>query len=742
MIRPKNIFIVAKKDLRIFFESPTGYIILIAFLLLWQFIFFRNVFIVGMSSLQALFGLLPWLMLFLIPALTMGSISQEFQEGTIELLLTHPLRQTELILGKFCGALFLFTVAILSSIPVALSLSAFGSLDWGIYFSQLLAAFLTGGVLISLGVFISSLLSSQISSLILSVICSFLLFILGSDLVTRGLPAFLGQFLGDLSISSHFESMSRGVIDFRDIWYFISAIVIFLSLSYLSLLKRKIGKNKKQYRGLKTGISILVLIVIATNLLSSHIQARLDLTQEKIFTLSDGTKKELRSLKNPVTINVYLSKELPAQIQPALKETKNILNDYKTLGGSNLTIQYKDPSSDESIAQEAMSNGIKQVQFNVVEKEALSLNNGFFGISVSYAEQHRSIPFVQSTSDLEFQLTSFIHELTSDTKSKIGFLDGHGEKTNYESFIKELERQFTVDQVKLDDKNPQVPAEIKALVIANPKQKFEDTARKAIKDYLDKGGSLLLLVDQEEVDKNLAATANVDNFADFTNEFGVTINKDLVYDLRSNETIRFATDTMQYLLPYPFFARVLAAPGHQITAKIKTAVLPWASSLAVDQVKIKDLGYNYSVLLKTTPYAGSAQEPFAIGPNQNLPQNNLGEKVMALSLEKPVVGDSGKLSRIIILGDADLFSDDFSFLTENQVFGENALSWLTQEESLASIKLKALNDHRLVFKDETQMSLVRYGNLALVLLLPLSFGLYNFLRRKSLRHRSFKIVVP
>lgn len=738
MIRPKNIFIVAKKDLRMFFESPTGYIILIAFLLLWQFIFFRSVFIIGTSSLQPMFGLLPWLMLFLIPALTMGSISQEFQEGTIELLLTHPLKQTELILGKFFSILFLFTIVILSSLPVALSLSAFGSLDWGIYLSQLIAAFFTGGVLISLGVFISSLLSSQISSLILSAICSFFLLILGTEMVTRGLPSFLGQIFANLSVSSHYNSMSRGVIDFGDLWYFISAIVIFLSLCYLTLLKTKIGKNKKQYRSLKAGISILILIVIATNLFSSHIQARLDLTEENIFTLSEGTKKELENLKDIVTINIYASKELPAQIQPVLEETKNILHDYEALGGSNLNIQYKDPSSDPGIAQEAMTNGVQQVQFNVVEKEELSLKTGFLGISVAYAEQHRSIPFVQSTSDLEFQLTSFIHELTTDIKSKIAFLDGHDEKTNYTAFIKELERQFSVDHLKLEGKNPQISSEIKALVIANPIKLIEDSARTAIKDYLDKGGSVLLLADQEEVDNTLTVTANPDNFAGFAQEFGVTINKDMAYDLRSNETIRFSDATMQYLLPYPFFVRVITEPGHQITAKIKSAVLPWASSLEVDQNKIKSLGYNYSVLLKTTPFAGVQQEPFSIGPNQNLPQNNLSEKIMAVSLEKPIAGDSGKLSRIIILGDADLFSDDFAFLTENQIFGEISLSWLTQEESLASIKLKALNERKLIFKDETQMALVKYGNFALILILPLSFGLYNFLRRRNLRHRSFK----
>lgn len=738
MIRIQNIYIIAKKDLRNFFESPTAYVILMAFLLLWQFIFFQNVFLIGRSSLMPMFDLLPWLLLFLVPALTMGSISQELGDGTIELLLTHPLKQIEFILGKFFSVLFLFSLAILFSLPVAVSLSWFGSFDWGAYCGQLLAAFFSGALLISLGIFVSSLLTSQISSMILSAIGSFFLLILGAEIITAGLPSWLGQVFESLAVSSHYHSMARGVIDFRDVWYFVSAIVIFLSLSYLALLRRKISRNKKQYRSLKVGISVLVLIVIVTNLLGSHLQARLDLTQEQTFTLSQGTKDIVSGLKDLVKINVYVSKELPAQVQPVLKEVKDILGDYQALGGSNLEIKYKDPSSDSGSVQEAMANGINQIQFNIVDKEELSLKNGFFGLSVSYAGQHRSIPFIQSTSDLEFQLTSFINELTTDNKPKIAFLDGQGEKAQYEDLSKDLGTQFSIDKVKIDDKIKEIPADLKALVVANPSQKVDDATRTAIKSYLDKGGSLLLMVDQQEVDQSLSATANKDNFADFAKEFGVTIDNNLVYDLRSNETINFSNGMMQYFVPYPFFARVKAEPGSQITAKIESAVLPWASSLQVDADKIKSLGYQYHVLLKTTQFAGEQKEPFSVSPQENLSQTGLGEKIMAVSLEKPVATDAKKLTRVVIIGDADVMSDRFSFFKENQAFGANVLSWLTQEKSLSDIKLKAANDRKLTFKDETQMGLVRYGNLAIVILLPLVFGLFNYLRRRYKRGMVFK----
>ena len=123
MISFKNIWTIAKKELRAYFDGPTAYVVLAVFLFLWEFLFFRDAFLVGDASLRNLFGVLPWLCIVLVPAITMATISQEKNEGTLEFLLTHPLRDLELILGKFVGATAFLGVALAFALPIAASLA-------------------------------------------------------------------------------------------------------------------------------------------------------------------------------------------------------------------------------------------------------------------------------------------------------------------------------------------------------------------------------------------------------------------------------------------------------------------------------------------------------------------------------------------------------------------------------------------------------------------------------------------
>ena len=262
-----NISII-KKEFKSYFNSPIAYIIIIVFLLLWEFLFFRSVFLVGEASLRILFSFLPWLFLLLIPAITMGSISQEKSEGTLEFLLTHPIKDKKLILEKFLASIGFTSIILLFIFPIAISLSSFGNLDWGIVFGQYFASLLMASVLIAMGIFISSLFASQISSLLVSTVSSFFLIIAGLEIVTASLPLFLASLFERLSVLSHFNSMSRGVIDFRDIWYFLSITLVFLSLAYLQLLKRRFGNQKLLYNRYKSGIILFIgiLFIIGSKL--------------------------------------------------------------------------------------------------------------------------------------------------------------------------------------------------------------------------------------------------------------------------------------------------------------------------------------------------------------------------------------------------------------------------------------------------------------------------------------------
>ena len=763
----KNILTITKKELRGYFDNPTAYIVLIVFLLLWEFLFFRGAFLVGEASLRSLMDILPWLFLFLIPAITMGSISQEKSEGTLELLLTRPIKDWELLAGKFLGSAVFISIALLFIFPIAWSFSRFGNLDWGVVISQYLGGVFMGMVLVALGIFVSGIFSSQISSLLVTAVGSFLLVSAGFGFVTDRLPLALASYAEQLSVLSHFQSMSRGVIDSRDLWYFISITAAFLSLAYLWLVRRRFGGQKSAYRNCRLGVILIIGIAVLTNIVGARIPGRIDLTQNKIYTLTKTTREILGGLNDVVNITFFSSKKLPAQLQPVLRDTKDTLLDYQILGKGNVVISYKDPSSDPEAAKEAESMGIQKVRFNVVSEEEFQVKSGYLGLVVSYGGASESIPFIQNTGDLEYQLTGFIKKLTTEDKKRIGFIAGYGGKnlsTNFRLLKEELEKQFEVEEIaakgedakteesdkqkegeKEDMKKLEIPEDIAAIVVAGPTEKISGENRAVIKNFLDEGGSALFLIDPVIVSpQTLSAAPNKESLADFLKEnYGLKMNQNLVFDLKSNETVNFGSaGGFNYLMPYPFWIRAIKADQRSpIITKIESVVMPWASSISVDDDKVKKSGIVVTNLLETTKFGGAQKGTFSITPEQEFSKENLSRKIMAISLIKSSenADENARKTRIVAVGDSDFLTDQFvKNSPQNLAFGTESLSWLAQEESLAGIQLKSRAERKLLFENNSQINAIKFGNMGAAFLIPLVIGVFRIYRRKRMRELSFR----
>jgi len=216
-------------------------------------------------------------------------------------------------------------------------------------------------------------------------------------------------------------------------------------------------------------------------------------------------------------------------------------------------------------------------------------------------------------------------------------------------------------------------------------------------------------------------------------DLGISLDHNLVYDLRSQETIGFNGGGINYFLPYPYWMRTIPGdPSSPVTNGIQSVVVPWASKLIADDAVFSKNGYSLQKTLTTSPYSGIQHAPFSIAPNTNFSRQNLDTNVIAVTLTKTL--DSGKESRIIIVGDSEFLMDQFiQNHPENLTFGMNALAWLSQEDSLAGIKVRQTVRRNLIFANQTQASLLKWGNLALALFLPLGYGLFRLMRRRSLR---------
>ena len=244
----RTIFTIVKKELRSFFSSATGYIVLAIFLIggalfLWVFPNQYNVLDSGYASLSGLFALAPMLFLFLCPAITMRLFAEERQQGTLEMLLSRPISKLSLVLGKAFAGWLLVIIALMGTLVWYFSIKILavpvGNVDSGAFWGSFIGLLLLSGVYVSIGIFASSIADNQVVAFMIAAVLCFALFI-GFDFIgalfTNGATS---RFISSIGIDYHYKSISRGVIDSRDLLYFILVSAIFLWLSKIVLERKK-----------------------------------------------------------------------------------------------------------------------------------------------------------------------------------------------------------------------------------------------------------------------------------------------------------------------------------------------------------------------------------------------------------------------------------------------------------------------------------------------------------------------
>ena len=235
----RTIAALTRKEFRSYFHSPIAYIYLVVFLSFTSWFFFRGFFVMNVASMRAFFSLMPWVFLFLIPAVTMRLWAEEQKLGTMEVLMTWPVREHEAVLGKFLAALGLLAVSLVLTFPLAATVFLAGDPDPGPILTGYLGLLFMGAAYLAIGLFASSLTENQIVAFITGVFLTFTLFVIGEGFVVVALPSWLAPLFSWLGLGAHFSSIGRGVIDSRDVVYYLSVIFFFLYLNVLRLESRK-----------------------------------------------------------------------------------------------------------------------------------------------------------------------------------------------------------------------------------------------------------------------------------------------------------------------------------------------------------------------------------------------------------------------------------------------------------------------------------------------------------------------
>ncbi|MDQ3141599.1 MAG: ABC transporter permease subunit [Bacteroidota bacterium] len=234
------VWIIAKKELASFFDSLTAYIMLVAFLGFSGFftwLFGTDVFMRKEADLRVFFEIAKWTLFFFIPAITMKMLAEEKKSGTIELLLTKAISTRQIILGKFVGCMLLVGIALLFTIPYYYSISNLGNMDHGATISGYFGLLLMSAAYVGIGLFSSSITNNQIVAFLLALMIGIFFHFL-FDAFAYSSKGFISQILGSLSVSRHYDSVSRGVIDTKDVFFFGSLSVLSLYLAELFISNR------------------------------------------------------------------------------------------------------------------------------------------------------------------------------------------------------------------------------------------------------------------------------------------------------------------------------------------------------------------------------------------------------------------------------------------------------------------------------------------------------------------------
>jgi ABC-2 type transport system permease protein len=230
---------IFRREFGSYFNSPIAFIYLTVFLGLSSWLFLKGFFLIGEASMRPFFGLIPWVFLFFVPAITMRLWAEEKKVGTMELLMTLPVTDAEAVLGKFLASFAFLILSLALSFVLPLVVAALGDPDPGQVVGGYLGSVLIGAAYLAIGLFISSLTENQIVAFIVSVVAIFALFILGEDFVLFGVPDRLVPIFSFLGLGGHFDSVSRGVVDTRDILYYLSMVGFFLYLNVKAIGARR-----------------------------------------------------------------------------------------------------------------------------------------------------------------------------------------------------------------------------------------------------------------------------------------------------------------------------------------------------------------------------------------------------------------------------------------------------------------------------------------------------------------------
>lgn len=758
---PSRIGTVASREFRGYFDQATAYILLVVFLAANFFFFFRSAFSTAEASLRPMFDLMPWLLAFLVPAVTMRAIAEDRASGTIELVLAQPIREIDYLLGKFIGILGFLAVALAGTVAAWFALDAGGDPFVGPAVAQYVGTLLLSAALTAIGLWASATTRNQITAFIIAVAAIFILMALTFPVVLIGLPPSFSAAAQRLGVMSHYRNITRGVLDLRDIVYFVSLVAVFLGLAYVVIQRTRRNPSSRAFRTLQAGMLGVVAIAVLANLLGRQIRGRWDLTPGGAYTLSEPTRDVLRDLDDVVTIRFFASDDLPIQAQSVRRDIEDLLSDFRAVGGDNVRLLRRRPGDDNADAAEAEEIGIPSVEFNTLGQGELQVRVGYLGLVIEYADAAEVMPFVQDASGLEYRLTSAIVSMVRTGRPVVGFVGGLGGPPQDPEggagplgllgFARQLSEAYTITTVPLSADSAAmdpavqaapadpvaIPDSVDVLVLAGPDVPLSAQSAAELRRFLGRGGNLFLMLQQITTNEaqQITTPAAHPRLDTLLAAYGVRVADGLLVDVRSNSPLQLPGSGGQPVQrPFPPFPVVVPVSDHPVVAGLSGVAMALVSPLDLSGSDTTTV----TPLLATTEFGAvmPSQSPLDPALDWRRLVSDLRPRPVAAAVLPRGSGAPNTGGRIVLVGDADLVTNRFIARSrENAVFARNAVDWLAADESLIGIRAKQRAAPPLLYDSVGLRDAAKYLTLVGVPLLFVIVGLVRLARRRRLAGR-------
>ena len=499
---------LARRDLRMYFSSPSGYVFITLFIFLsaaaafWQDRFFLQ----NLANLDQLNGVFPYLLLFFIPALTMGVWSEEKKLGTDELLLTLPGTDLEVVLGKYLAVLGIYTASLALSLSYVAVLFYLGTPDLGLMMSNYVGYWFVGAALIAVGMLASLLTRNATVAFIAAGLFCAVLVVAGP--AAAAVAPGLGRAVEALGVFLHFDDFAKGIISLSALVYFISTGAFFLYLNVLVLSRRHWPHSADGYpMGLHhavRGVAVAVALVSAGGLVTNR-SVRIDVTAEQLHSLSGETRRLLDELPadRPVFIQAFISPDVPEAFVQTRSNLISILEEIDVIAGPRVEVLIRDTEPFTDAAREARETfGIQPRPVRNVSSARSEVDEVFLGVAFTCGAEEQVIGFFDVGLPAEYELMRSIRVVAGTERKRVGVVATMANLfggTNFQqnqftpqwSVVGELRKQYDVVEISPE---MAIGQDVDALLVPLPSS-LQTDEQGFVADYIRSGKPALILVD-------------------------------------------------------------------------------------------------------------------------------------------------------------------------------------------------------------------------------------------------------